>query len=259
MSAADPARVAAILAETAQEAVLPRFRHLTPGDIHEKTGPADLVTVADTEAERMLSVRLTDLLPGSAAVGEEAVAAHPELIERLSGANPVWVIDPVDGTALFAKGEAGFTMIVALVREGRTRMGWIHEPLAARTAIATEGEGAWMGGRPLRASADRPIAELVGAPLWRKGRILEGAVRRLDYRGSAGGAYLDLAEAKLDFLVARRLNPWDHAAGVLIHGEAGGYGRLFDGKPYRPLPTLTGLLLAPGPRSWAELRARFDP
>jgi fructose-1,6-bisphosphatase/inositol monophosphatase family enzyme len=48
--------------------------------------------------------------------------------------------------------------------------------------------------------------------------------------------------------------PWDHAAGVLIHAEAGGYSARFDGSAYSPLHTDGGLISAPDRHSWSEIK-----
>jgi fructose-1,6-bisphosphatase/inositol monophosphatase family enzyme len=76
--------------------------------------------------------------------------------------------------------------------------------------------------------------------------------------GSSGREYLDLVRGRLDFAEYTRLKPWDHAAGVLMHREAGGISRLRDSlEPYRPRPGIVPgtLLLAPDERSWTELNA----
>ncbi|HEX5204720.1 MAG TPA: inositol monophosphatase family protein, partial [Actinoplanes sp.] len=65
-------QVADLVREVAATIVLPRFRHLSSGEIKEKS-PGDVVTIADQEAERALTRGLTALLPGSTVVGEEAV------------------------------------------------------------------------------------------------------------------------------------------------------------------------------------------
>ena len=44
-------KVIAVIQETAAEIVLPRFEALTTEQIKEKSGPGDLVTIADIEAE----------------------------------------------------------------------------------------------------------------------------------------------------------------------------------------------------------------
>ncbi len=252
MAITDPLRVASVIREVAEAVILPRFKRLAAGEVREKR-PGDLVTVADTEAERDLSRRLSDLLPGSRVVGEEAVAADASVLNRLAEQAPVWVIDPVDGTANFARGSELFAVIVALVVEGRTVQGWIHDPLADRTAIAAAGDGAWMGERRLRVSDDGPVAKMSGSAGWRRSPRLGKAVAKLVNQGSAAHDYLALVEARLQFAHFRRLHPWDHAAGVLLHHEAGGFSALLDGQPYRPRPVDGGMLLTPGRASWEAL------
>src|SRR6185312_6369523 len=132
----DSERVARLIAETAETEIMPRFRHLTRDDIREK-GPGDLVTTADVAAERRLGAALRDLLPGSQIVGEEAVAADPTLLSALDGSDPVWLVDPIDGTGNFASGRPVFATMVAFVRDGRALMGWIHDPVRRVTAAAS--------------------------------------------------------------------------------------------------------------------------
>ena len=255
MDPVDPERVAALIRSVAETAILPRFRNLAADDVKSK-GPNDLVTVADTEAERALGAGLAALLPGSAVVGEEGVAADAAALAPLAGDGATWILDPLDGTLAFVRGEPDFSMIVALAEGGRTVAGWIYDPLRRRMAVAEAGKGARLDGAPMRVAPDRPVAELAGAVWWRPAaRKLGGKVRETRPWASAGLAYLALAEGKLDFALFRRLKPWDHAAGVLIHAEAGGTSALLDGAPYRPVPLEIPLLMAPGPESWAELKA----
>ena len=49
--------------------------------------------------------------------------------------------------------------------------------------------------------------------------------------------------------------PWDHAAGWLLHREAGGFSARFDGSDYRPTVQSGGLLYAPDRESWQLARA----
>jgi fructose-1,6-bisphosphatase/inositol monophosphatase family enzyme len=58
---------------------------------------------------------------------------------------------------------------------------------------------------------------------------------------------------KVDFIGHFKLMPWDHLAGVLIHGEAGGYTARHDGSPYRPGQTTGGILSAPNRDLWQEI------
>lgn len=247
----DADAVTRLMQAAAAAEILPRFRTLRQADIREKA-PGQLVTDADLAAEAMLAEQLTRLLP-AAVVGEEGVAADPGQLAALACPGPVWVIDPVDGTANFAKGDPRFAIIVALVVDGVTVMGWIHDPLSDRTVFAAAGSGAWCGETRVAVMPEVPLAEMAGSA-GRKA-ALAARVAAISRRGSAAHDYLDLVEGRLHFASFRRLMPWDHAAGVLIHAEAGGCGARLDGSPYRPALTEGGLLLAPGRRSWEQLRA----
>ena len=262
----DAAAVASIIAEAAAIEIMPRFRNLAAGDIREKSSPDDLVTVADEAMEQRLSAALRALLPGSVVIGEEAASADAGVHQLISGPEPVWVIDPLDGTSSFASGNPAFGVIVALVLNGDTLAGWIHDPNAGHTAIAERGSGAWLGHRRLTIAPPAPSSPLRGAmatkffppPL----RDQLNARRRLFPRhrqSHAAGDYVELVTGTLDFALYQRTLPWDHAAGALIHAEAGGYSARLDRTPYRPVHRDGGLLLAPDHAHWESLFARlFD-
>lgn len=256
----DSDQVEALLREVAAQEILPRFRCLQEGDIKEKA-PGDLVTVADTEAERWLTPRLRALLPGSSVVGEEAVAADRGVLDQLLGEDPVWIIDPVDGTANFAKGDARFVVMVALARGGETIGGWIYDPVRNVMAAAEAGGGAMLDGRRLgrltsacAPQVRRPDGSLGLRANYRLARKL-GAGHPLVAASfgyhSAGQEYLALARGEVDLALYNLLMPWDHAAGQLLHREVGGIGRLPDGRPYTPRLWEGGLLLAPNEECWA--------
>ncbi|MFQ6017861.1 MAG: inositol monophosphatase family protein [Kiloniellaceae bacterium] len=255
--------VTGILEEAAAEEILPRFRVLKADEVRAKdTG--ELVTVADVAAEERIGRRLLDLLPGSCVVGEEAVAADPRRLDGLSGDRPVWTIDPLDGTGNFARGRPVFAVMVGLIRGGRTRAAWIHDPVGERTATAEEGSGAWMAGRRLRAAAPASPAEMRGTlhagsfatpEMVRRVRARRDRVGTVKSLNCAGGEYLRLVSGQTHFSLFTKLMPWDHAPGTLIHSEAGGTGRTLDGAPYRPRSyRAAGLLLAPDEASWGTLR-----
>src|SRR4030095_3156841 len=106
----DADRVTRLIQEAAAAEIMPRFRQLAAGDVREKA-PGDLVTVADEAVEARLAPALEALLPGSVVVGEEAAAADPNLLNRLFDDQPVWIIDPVDGTSNFAEGRPAFAVM----------------------------------------------------------------------------------------------------------------------------------------------------
>lgn len=262
-------RVSAIIRDVAAAEVMPRFQRLAASDIAEKRDPQDLVTTADLEAERRLEAALTALAPGSVVVGEEGVESDPGRFAALAGGAPVWLVDPVDGTYNFANGKPCFAVIVALCLGGETEAAWIFDPVADAMVWAERGMGAWTDEngdvRPLAAARPRPVSAMAGSLGWRLGRRVreraeagEDAPARIVRLRCTGREYMDLADGRLDFAQYTRLKPWDHAAGVLIHAEAGGYNRLVGaGTPYQPTAGILDdtILLAPDAASWGRLRA----
>ncbi|MBE0609702.1 MAG: inositol monophosphatase [Dehalococcoidia bacterium] len=239
---------------------MPRFRNLASADIREKSAPGDLVTVADEAMELRLATALRDLLPGSVVIGEEAAAADPAVHDLIAGDDPVWVVDPLDGTSNFVAGRAAFGVIVALVVRGETRMGWIHDLNAGHTATAECGSGAWLNSKRLAVMVPASTAALRGVMAT---KFFPASLReQLNARRSlfkrhrqshAAGDYVELVRGTLDFSLYQRTLPWDHAAGVLLYAEAGGYSARLDGTAYRPVHRDGGLLAAPDRAVWDYL------
>ncbi|MFE0173415.1 inositol monophosphatase family protein [Streptomyces sp. NPDC059002] len=230
------------LRKAAAAEVMPRFRQLAEGDVVEKSGPHDVVTVADRRAEEQLTADLAALLPGSVVVGEEAVHADPSRYEAIRGAAPVWIVDPVDGTRQFVRGDPGFCMLVALAVDGEVQASWTYAPALDELAVAVRGKGAHLDGRPLVAGSPAPgpaIEVATSHPdfttdaqkqalsgLWTEG------VRPRPC-GSAGLEYLAIAKGELDAVAFSWELAWDHAAGLLLVAEAGGADLTLAGEPFR--------------------------
>ncbi len=255
MKLPDASRVSEIIVTVAEAEIMPRFQNLCADQIREK-GPGDLVTEADVEAERALSKALRALLPGSLVVGEEAVAADDTILDALGSSVPVWIIDPVDGTANFARGSEIFGVIIALALNGKTVAGWIYDPIRKRMAVAETGQGAWMNGERLACAKDKPLNEMKGnISTTRVPTSFLQALGSYSRSGSAAHDYIELASGRYDFTLYRRIKPWDHAAGVLLHAEAGGFTQLLDRRPYSLRPSKVGILSASSPGSWESLAA----
>jgi fructose-1,6-bisphosphatase/inositol monophosphatase family enzyme len=236
------AAVTEIVQEVSHREIMPRFGALAEGDVSEKA-PGDLVTIADQAAEAVLTERLTDLLPGSAVVGEEAVAGDASLLDVLSGDAPVWIVDPIDGTHNFVHGSPHFGVLVALARGGELLASWTHLPALGQLATAVRGAGAYVDGRRVHvppAPADLRAMEVVTSRKqwwegeWRGGHdaLLAHGVS-IDYMKAAGLEYVELATGRRGTLVGVWDSPWDHAAGLLLHAEAGGVTLTADGSAFR--------------------------
>lgn len=267
MIAIDLEALAAILREAAQTEILPRWRHLSPEMVRQKTSPADLVTEADEASERLIRARVADLAPGATFIGEEAVSADPKLLDQLAGAELAVVVDPVDGTGNFAAGLPLFAVMAAVVSRGEPVGGIIYDPFADDFVMAERGGGAYLrtpNGQATRLHVAPPVAlgEMIGAaslsflPRPTRARVYSNLakLRTSSAYRCAGQEYRIFASGHLHFLFHSKLMPWDHLAGTLIAAEAGARVARLDGAPYWPGPTDGGMLLAPDLESWELLR-----
>jgi fructose-1,6-bisphosphatase/inositol monophosphatase family enzyme len=263
----DMAAVGRLMAEVAAEEIMPRYAKLAAGDIREK-GPGDLVTIADEAVERRLEPELRRLLPGSVVLGEEAAAADPSVIAVLDAGDPVWIIDPIDGTANFAEARGDFGVMIALVRGGQILCAWIYDPRADSMATAEQGGGAWLDGRRLQvAPAPGDAGALRGAllagfygdpALGRRVHERRTRVQAVKSLRCAAAEYVRLADGAMHFALFSKLMPWDHAPGVLLHREAGGFNAYLDGGGYAPARVdAPGFMLAPDAASWQALYDRL--
>lgn len=255
-------KVEGVMRRTATQVLLPRFQTITAADREEKSA-GEVVTIADREAEAMLSDGLSRLLPTASIVGEEAVHERPDLLERL-GDPLCWIVDPLDGTGYFADGQQPFGIMIALASRGRTVGGWIFDPIAERLSWAAAGAGCWIGGRQMRvrqAAAGRPAIGI--SSLWQRRperyaavlSRLEGRFRLVDIPRCAAALYPAMLVEGPDLALFERTLPWDHAPGAMLIEEAGGRAARLDGGPYDLDGNRAGLLVATDPVVWEEVAA----
>jgi len=269
LSSADMDWLAALLLDVGVAEIMPRFRNLGDGDVQQKTSPADLVTEADVNAERVISDALLERFPESVVIGEEAVSENPALLEGWSKNDGLaFVVDPIDGTFNFASGVASFGVMLSVVKAGETIAGIIHDPVGKDWIMAQKGGGAILrrlDGRESALKVAGPVGavnRMIGSASWQympeperstiarnQGQCLGSVAYRC-----AAQEYRLLAGGHIHFALYNKLMPWDHLAGVLITEEAGGYVRRFDGSVYRPEHIDGGVLATTDPDSWHMVR-----
>jgi fructose-1,6-bisphosphatase/inositol monophosphatase family enzyme len=240
----DLTKVEALLREAADRYIMPRWRSLSEDQVAEKSGPQDLVTIADREAELFLTRALEDLLPGSKVIGEEAVSAGTVSAEHLAGEGTFWLVDPVDGTNNFVRGSDRFGVMAALVRDQKVRAGLIYLPVDGRCAVAEEGSGAFFGGERLGSTGTKPFSQASGdfsrtyveEPYRSTFDLATRKCRETRQGRCSAYAYTDTARGIIDYVIQYIMTPWDHAPGQIIVEEAGGrFGFLPDGRSYTPV------------------------
>lgn len=240
-------RVLTLLQEVADEVITPRFRALAEHEIGSKSHPGDLVTVADREAEVLITRELRTAYPGAVVLGEEAFADDPGSIEAFRTAEHAFTVDPVDGTRNFVHGSPDHAVMVAETRAGATVRAWIWQPQHQVAYVAEQGAGSTRNGEPLpmltvpadpqdwnvRTSAPRRVGEQVAGT----------APMELTWL-SCGIDYPRLAEGACHAILYRSTRPWDHVPGALLVSELGGVVGSTDGEVYGPRADPRGLVAA---------------
>lgn len=200
--------------------------------IESKGTRENLATSADYEVERFLRKELTELLPESSFLGEED--------GRRGEGRYEWIVDPIDGTANYARDLKVSTVSIALTDSGVPAIGLVYQPYTDEMFHAEKGKGAYSNGKKINVS-DRLLENSMFCTSWsayRKERA--GMCFRISERmfplcedirrfGTAAYEMCLLAEGRIDIYYEAALQPWDFAAGALIVREAGGFIGSVDG------------------------------
>lgn len=258
--------VSRIIRDVARTEVMPAFNALAAHQVRKKSS-GEIVTEIDLIVERLLTERLTDHIPGSEALGEESYDDDSSLLNLTKAQGPVWIIDPIDGTKNYTKGNPHFAIIVAYRNGGKTIASWIYDPIRDVMISAQTGQGAWMGSERLRVKGiGKTITELRGS-LGHKltksyNNIAASNARPIpalsDRLRCCGQEYMALATGDIQFLqYGMQLKPWDHSAGISIATEAGYYAAFMEDESRYDvtLGIPTGyLMIAPNRHLWLSLR-----
>ena len=186
-------------------------------------GRHDVVTAMDREVERFIRAALAEAFPGDAIIGEEEGGGSGERL---------WIVDPIDGTANYARGIPHYCVSIGYLEHGVPTIGVIHDPSHDWLYAAARGRGAFRNDEPLAVS---PCDELTAATVecgWSTRRstaayvdLVErvlgagAAIRRV---GSGALGLADVAAGRTEAYCELHINSWDCAAGILLVTEAGG-------------------------------------
>jgi histidinol-phosphatase len=227
---ADDLAVALRLADAADEITMSRF--LASDLVVDRKPDRTPVTDADTAVEDTVREILAELRPEDDILGEERGGTV--------GDGRTWVLDPIDGTKNFLRGNPVWGTLIALVDGGVPVVGVVSSPAMPRRWFASAGGGAWLGERRLRVSG---VASLADAFLsttdlgsWVEYHSREAYISLVDacWESRAFGDFWQhvlVAEGALDVAVDPVANPWDLAAVQVIVTEAGGRFTDLSGRP----------------------------
>lgn len=222
------------LADLAAKVTLSWFGDRLPVELKDDATP---VTEVDRAAEQAIRRAVAARFPDDAVLGEE-----DGLWEGTNGRR--WVVDPVDGTKLFAEGIPLWTTLIALEVNGLPLLGVADVPALGDRYHALRGGGAWRGDRPIHVSdvADLSASFVAhsGIEEWVSGgrgeALLRVAARARRTRGlSDAWAHLLVAQGSIEGVLEHEpCHPWDWAATGVIVQEAGGRMSTLSGGAPRP-------------------------
>jgi len=243
------------IAGLAGERILAHFRRLDSSEISLKARN-DHVTIADREAEAVIVEAIRKRFP------EHGILAEEGGREQRAEKQPVWIIDPLDGTTNFVHGIAHFAVSIGVLSGSEIAYGLIWDPVKGDLFSCARGEGVFWNGRKCALSSREGLEGSLlatGFPfkahqhldeflaIFRETFLRAKAIRR------TGSAALDLAYTAAgiyDGFFEFSLAPWDLAAGIGMIRELGGLVIDMDGEegedPMRVLESGNVLCGAPG-------------
>lgn len=183
---------------------------------------SQLKTPADQAIHRFLVANLRDIGPDIPVISEEDIATHAR-----RRPDRYWLIDPIDGTASFSGGFAGFVTQAALMERSRPVLAAIYAPALDLFYRAEWGRGATLNGNPLSVkrragrrimidnySEPRGVARTMYDALECNGYVESGSIALKICRVADGTADI--------FFKAVTVRDWDFAPAQLVLEEAGG-------------------------------------
>lgn len=188
------------------------------------------VTRADMAADRIIKEGLKIITPGVNVFSEETKDVDYSVRSKWE---PLWILDPIDGTREFIAHNGEFCISLALSSDHRIEAGFIYSPVSGDTWYSLRGKGAWKEKNgektrlPLGFTTGAYQVNISRSHFTRNEELWIDNLRKLhdiniDIYGSAI-KFCKLAEGVSDIYPKfSRIHEWDMAAGQLILEESGG-------------------------------------
>lgn len=223
-SATLKAVIAAVKLVAAEE-IMPRYLKVA----HQRKGDGSLCTEADVAAQEALTRKLQAII-NVPVIGEE-MSETQQRTHWSEGGQGGWCIDPIDGTSNFVRGVPYFAVSVALIRDGRSILGVVHDPVTKETFSAERGRGAYLNGSKLvsHSTVNSLNHALVNIDFKRlRNPLSSQLVCHPPYASQRtfGASSLDwcyVAAGRVDAYLHGGQKLWDYAAGSLVLEEVGGH------------------------------------
>jgi len=218
------------LADLADARTMAAFR----GHLEVRTkGDGTWVTEVDETVERELRGAILSRFPDHAVLGEEDGLDGPKDAPR-------WVLDPIDGTTNFVRGNPIFATLIGLQVDGRDVLGVVSAPALGTRFDGIQGGPAHQDGQPIEVSdtsrlADAEVA-LGDLSYFADRGLLDGATT-LALSASRQRGYGDfwqhclVAAGSTDVAAEATVSLWDLVAVKVIVEAAGGTFTDLQGRP----------------------------
>ncbi|MFW6069366.1 MAG: inositol monophosphatase family protein [Chloroflexota bacterium] len=185
------------------------------------------VTDADIALQETITTIIRERYPTHGFLAEEESSHLP------AAGDAMWIIDPIDGTTNFSRGQPNFCISIAAARRDRMQIGVIFDPLRDELFSASCHTAARLNDDNIQVSDTEDASQVVIGFDWAHSpddrqatlnslQSVGHAVRSLRSIGSAALALAWVACGRLDAYWNWHLNAWDVAAGALIVEQAGG-------------------------------------
>lgn len=178
------------------------------------------ITVTDIAVNKLVIDVITSTFPDHGIIGEEE--------SNRKESEYIWICDPLDGTAAFSHGYPTFVFALALIKNGKSIIGVIYDPILDRLVCAEEGGGAFLNGDPIKISSQKVLNEKSFINLDTDNELFtirKPLLKKECYVTTLYSAlYASLLVACGEFVaeIYEYSNPWDAAAAKIIVEEAGG-------------------------------------
>jgi myo-inositol-1(or 4)-monophosphatase len=179
------------------------------------------VSAADTETNAFLHHHLSALWPNAAWLSEESVDDPIRLTSK-----DVLIVDPIDGTRAFIRGDPQWVISIAMVSEGAPQWGILHAPALNETFIGIHGQGAFCNNAPIKVSTHPELSQSrISGPKPILHRLSE---QHIDFKTepkipSLAYRMAKVAKGQIEAgLSSTNPHDWDIAAVDIILREAGG-------------------------------------
>ena len=221
----------------------------------EQKGHQDYVSEVDRNIEAMIHDKVIEAFPGDVMLGEE-----------LGGqtGDSLWVVDPIDGTSNFVRGQNFWCVSISYLRDGKPVVGVIYAPATDELFYAQAGRGAFCNGAPMRVKKVNNESEAVIEMDWSPSESPEELISMLakflkagfefHRSGSCALCLANVANGKMDAYWEVFTKPWDALAGYLLVKEAGGQTNDFESNLFE---NQGNLIIAASPELFGKIVKLF--